>query len=85
MHTLNAIALGETDTEDALKVLGRVADAFDSPPTHKTDKELKLFMVNVVKSHHLLTVRVLFFFVRPMAQRAAEFLERGEHAGRIVI
>lgn len=55
MDTLNATSDGR-DSEDALNVLGRVADAFDNPPLHETDKEL-LFVVNVVRSDHLLTVR----------------------------
>lgn len=47
----------DRDSEDALKVLGRVADAFDNPGSlHKMDKEV-LFVVNVVKSRHLLSVR----------------------------
>jgi len=55
MDTLNAaIAATGRDSEDALKVLGRVADAFDNPGSlHKMDKEV-LFVVNVVKSRHLL-------------------------------
>ena len=49
------------DSEDALKVLGRVADAFDNPGSlHKMDKEV-LFVVNVVKSRHLLPVRPCHF------------------------
>lgn len=62
MDTLHAIAASSEgrDSEDALKVLGRVADAFDNPSLHKMDKELKLFVVNVVRSRHLLTVRPCF-------------------------
>lgn len=62
MDTLNAIASSSDgrDSEDALRVLGRVADAFDNPSLHKVDKE-RLFVVNVVKSDHLLTVRPCLF------------------------
>lgn len=58
MDTLNVITSSSDgrDSEDALKVLGRVADAFDNPSLHKVDKE-RLFVVNVAKSDHLLTVR----------------------------
>lgn len=58
MDTSNAIASSSDGrcSEDALKVLGRVADAFDNPSLHSTDKEV-LFAVNVVKSRRLLTVR----------------------------
>ncbi|KAH0834099.1 hypothetical protein J3R83DRAFT_11386 [Lanmaoa asiatica] len=56
MNTLNTIGSSSDgrESEDALKVLGRVADAFDNPTLHKTDKEV-LFVVNVVKSRRLLT------------------------------
>ncbi|KIJ59775.1 hypothetical protein HYDPIDRAFT_43804 [Hydnomerulius pinastri MD-312] len=36
------------DLEDSLKVLGRVADAFDHPSSHETHKELRL---NAIKTH----------------------------------
>ena len=59
MDTSNAITTSSEgwDSGDALKVLGRVADAFDNPSLHKTDMELKLFVVNVVRSRRLITVR----------------------------
>jgi hypothetical protein len=54
-------AIASSGTEDALKVLGRVADAFDNPGSlHKMDKEV-MFVVNVVKSRHLLPVRPCHF------------------------
>ncbi|KAG6377718.1 hypothetical protein JVT61DRAFT_14489 [Boletus reticuloceps] len=47
----------EPEDADAWKVLGRVADAFDNPGSlYKADKEV-LFVVNVVKSRHLLSSR----------------------------
>lgn len=71
---------GGKDSEDALKVLGRIADAFDDPGSlHKTDKEM-LFVVNVVKSRHLLTVCPFSFSTRPdvgALMRMTERFERG--------
>lgn len=58
--TLIASSSAGRDSQDALRVLGRVADAFDNPGSlHKTDKEV-LFVVNVVKSRHLLPVCPFF-------------------------
>ncbi|KIJ08973.1 hypothetical protein PAXINDRAFT_17927 [Paxillus involutus ATCC 200175] len=38
------------ESEDALKVLGRVADAFDHPSSHEIHKELRL-IVHAIKTH----------------------------------
>ena len=65
MDTIVSSGAAGRDSEDALKVLGRVADAFDNPGSlHKMDKEV-LFVVNVVKSRHLLTVGPCFFHSCP--------------------
>ncbi|KAG9310940.1 hypothetical protein JVU11DRAFT_8814 [Chiua virens] len=58
MDLLNALVSPSNckDPDDALKMLGRVADAFDNPSLHKADKEL-LFVVNVAKPRQLLPVR----------------------------
>jgi len=75
----------DMDSEDALKVLGRVADAFDDPGSlHKTDKEL-LLVVNVVKSRRLLTV-CLFFRLADVGalMPMTESFERGVCLSRIV-
>ncbi|KIJ12936.1 hypothetical protein PAXINDRAFT_14299 [Paxillus involutus ATCC 200175] len=45
-------------SEDALKVLGRVADAFDHPSSHEIHKEIRL-IVHAIKTHRPQTVRPL--------------------------
>ena len=80
MDTIVSSGAAGRDSEDALKVLGRVADAFDNPGSlHKMDKEV-LFVVNVVKSRHLLTVRPCSFSLAMTCERSCPCFSRAFRA-----
>ena len=87
MDTSRAIASSgaSKDSGNALKVLGRVADAFDNPGSlHKTDKEV-LFVVNVLKSRHLLPVRPSPSTRLDLFQRSFRTTYRVFRAGRAYV